>query len=51
MVEFFVGDENDEKVKILDLRDRRLKDWKAGLEKKALGEYYNKKIKISVKKS
>ena len=51
MVEFFVGDEKDEEVKISDLSDIRLEDWKVGLEKRALGEYYNKKIKISVKKS
>ena len=51
MVEFFVGDEKDDEVKIPNLSDRGLEDWKTGLEKRALGEYYNKKIKISVKKS
>ena len=51
MVEFFVDNGKDKEEKISSLSARQLEDWKAGVELRALGEYYNKKIKISVKKS
>ena len=51
MVEFFIDNGNDKEEKISSLSEKQLEDWKAGVELRALSEYYNKKIKISVKKS
>ena len=51
MVEFFVDNGKDKEEKIPSLSEKQLEDWKAGVELRALNEYYNKKIKISVKKS
>ena len=44
VVEFFVDNGKDKVEKIPSLNEKQLEDWKAGVELRALGEYYNKKI-------
>lgn len=49
-VEVFIANDADENIVLSNLDEKYINQWKTELEERALGEYYNKKIKISYKK-
>ena len=49
-VELYIDSGETKNTEISDLDEKNINQWKIELEERALGEYYNKKIKISNKK-
>ena len=47
VVELFIDSEDGEKIEFSSLSEKDMEQWKKDMEARALGEYYNKKIKIS----
>ncbi len=45
-VEVFIANDEDENIVISNLDEKEMEQWKKDMEARALGEYYNKKIKI-----
>ena len=50
-VEYFISSENGQNIKLSNLNEKETEQWKKDLETRALGEYYNRKIKILNQKS
>ena len=46
-VEYFIVSDEKQNIKISSLNEKEMEQWKTELEERALGEYYNKEIKIS----
>ena len=49
-VELYIDSGEDRNTELSSLPEEYINQWKKELEERALGEYYNKKIKISNKK-
>ena len=49
-VECFIEDKDNQMKKISNLEKNEVEEWKRDTEKRALCEYYNKKIKIKAPK-
>jgi len=45
-VEVFIANDEDENIVLSNLDEKEMEQWKKDMEARALGEYYNKKIKI-----
>ncbi len=45
-VELYIDNGEGENTKLSNLDEKDINQWKMELEERALGEYYNKKIKI-----
>ena len=49
-VEFFIGSDDEQEVKLTSLNEKDMEHRRRELEEQALFEYYNRKIKIQSKK-
>ena len=49
-IEYFIESENAQSIRLSSLDESEIEEWKKDMESRALGEYYNQKIKISSKK-
>ena len=50
-VECYISDINANETKLSYLNEQALLKWKTDIESSALSEYYNKKIKLKIKKN
>ncbi len=46
-VELYIDNGEKQNIELSNLDEKDINQWKTELEERALGEYYNKKIKIS----
>lgn len=47
-IECYIDSGDEKNIKISDLNEKDMKEWKKDMESRALSEYYNKKIKVKV---
>ena len=50
-VECYISDKNANNTKPFNLNEQEFLKWKKDVEASALSEYYNKKIKLTIKKN
>ena len=50
VVELFVASDDEQDVMLSSLNEDEMEQWKKDMEVRALSEYYNQKVKISIKK-
>ena len=49
-IELFVVSDEGKDIRLSDLTEKELEQWKEDMEESALSEYYKQKVKISTKK-
>lgn len=45
-VECYITGEDDHDIRLCDLHEQDIREWKKQIEERALSEYYNKKIEV-----
>ena len=45
-IEYYIKKEDGQNIKLSDLNEKDIEQWKKDMEARALSEYYKKKIKI-----
>ena len=45
-MEYYIDSGDNQNIKLSDLNEKDMEEWKKDMEARALSEYYNKKVKI-----
>lgn len=49
-IEYYIDSKDNQNIKLSDLNEKDMEEWKKDMETRALSEYYKQKIKITDKK-
>lgn len=47
-IEYYIDSKDNQNIKLSDLNEKDMEEWKKDMESRALSEYYNKKIKQKI---
>ena len=47
-IEYYIDGKYNQNIKLSDLNEKDMEEWKKDMESRALSEYYNKKIKQKI---